>query len=160
PSTGPITSNGTQFNIPGLLKFDELRVIVKSFTGTVNGENLAALAEVETNARISFYEIIGIKQISSIADKFSLSQNFTNPFNPITKIRFSIPALKEVGGMKAHLVVYDILGREDAVLVNESLAPGVYEKIFDGSNLASGIYFYRLTVGDKFTDVKKMVLLK
>jgi hypothetical protein len=50
-SVGDISVNGTQFNIPGLLKFDEVRVIVKSFTGTVNGESKTALAEVETNAR-------------------------------------------------------------------------------------------------------------
>ncbi|HEY3249588.1 MAG TPA: T9SS type A sorting domain-containing protein [Ignavibacteria bacterium] len=160
PSTGPITQNGTQFSIPGLLKFDEVRVIVKSYTGTINGENLAALAEVEINARISYYEIIGIKQISGIADKFSLGQNYPNPFNPATKIKFEIPPVGTQYIEPVQLRIYDILGREVAVLVNEPLTPGVYEKLFDGSSLASGVYFYKLTVGDKFSNVKKMVLLK
>ncbi|HJY63116.1 MAG TPA: T9SS type A sorting domain-containing protein, partial [Ignavibacteria bacterium] len=166
-STGPISLTGTQFNIPNFLKFDEIRVIVKSYNGTVNGENHSALAEVETNARISFYEIIGIKKISSVAGKFSLGQNFPNPFNPITKIRFNIPPLEGGRGRNISLIIYDILGKEVATLVNELLKPGTYEVQWNGNNFASGIYFYRLTAGDAsaplsilYTDVKKMILLK
>jgi hypothetical protein len=97
------------FNLP---KIDEIRVIIKTFTGTVNGESRAALAEVETNARISFYEIIGVKQISGIAEKFSLKQNYPNPFNPVTNFEFQIEAYGYV-----QLVVYDILGKEVAKLL-------------------------------------------
>ena len=57
------------------------------------------------------------------------------------------------------LKVYDLMGREVRTLVNESLAPGTYEARFDGSNLPSGTYFYKLTVGD-FTQTKKLTLLK
>jgi len=153
-STGPVSPGGTQFNIPGLLKFDELRVTVKSFTGTVNGESKAALAEIEMNSRVSFYEIIGVQQISMLADKFSLRQNYPNPFNPITNIEFTIP--KE--GLVT-LKIYDILGREVITLVNENLKMGSYKKSFNGSNLASGIYFYKLIAGD-FNETKKMVLIK
>jgi hypothetical protein len=159
-STGPISVSGTQFDIPNLPKFDEMRVIIKSFNGTVNGENHAALAEIETNARISFYEIIGIKQISGIADKFSLSQNYPNPFNPVTKIKFSLPNYSDGGAQLVKLCVFDVLGRQAAVLVNEYLLPGIYERSFNASSFASGIYFYRLTVGDEFNAVKKMVVLK
>jgi len=166
-STGPISVNGSQFNIPNFLKFDEIRVIVKSYTGLVNGENHSALAEVETNARISFYEIIGINKISSIANKFELGQNYPNPFNPVTKIKFIIPLLRgvdgAVGGRRGVLTsikIYDILGREVTTLVNEMLLPGTYEISWDGSNCSSGIYFYKLNAGDSFSDVKKMVLLK
>jgi len=163
-STGPITTGGTQFNIPNFLKFDEIKVTVISFTGTIGGESKAALAEIETNARLSFYEIIGIQQISLLADKFSLKQNYPNPFNPLTKIKFSIPLLRGVDaegrrGVLTSIKVYDITGREIRTLVNEQLQPGSYEVGFNGSNLSSGIYFYRLVSGS-FSDVKKMVLVK
>jgi hypothetical protein len=103
---------------------------------------------------------IGIKKISdNIPISFSLSQNYPNPFNPTTKIRFSIPLAKGVRGMEVKLIIYDVLGRELSTLVNQSLKPGAYEVEFDGSNFASGIYFYRLTVGD-FTQTKKIVLVK
>jgi photosystem II stability/assembly factor-like uncharacterized protein len=95
----------------------------------------------------------------SIPDKFSLSQNYPNPFNPTTIIRFTIPP--NVKGEKSNvkLVVYDILGKEIAALVNEKLSAGEYETTFNGSRLTSGIYFYRLTYGD-YSETKKMLLLK
>jgi len=159
PNTGVISSNGTTFDIPSLPKIDEMKVTVKSFTGLINGESRAGLAEVETNARISFYDIFGIKQISEIADRFSLSQNYPNPFNPATKIRYSVPP----GGSNiksVKLIIYDITGRQVTVLVNQLQKSGVYETDFNGDNFASGVYFYKLIVGDNFSDVKKMVLIK
>jgi len=159
PSTGVISVNGTTININDLPKFDELKVIVRSFTGLINGQSLAGLAEVETNARISYYDVFGITTISTTADKFSLSQNYPNPFNPATKIRYSIA----VSGKSQHnvrLLVYDITGRLVSVLVNSMQKAGVYEADFNGQNLASGIYFYKLNVDENFSDVKKMVLVK
>ncbi len=101
----------------------------------------------------------GINPVSrSVPDSYRLYQNYPNPFNPITKIHFSIPPSKGDRGMNVNLIIYDILGRELATLVNESLKPGSYEVEWDGSNFASGIYFYKLIAGD-FVDVKKMVLL-
>ncbi len=85
---------------------------------------------------------------------FSLSQNYPNPFNPATKIAFSIPKTSFV-----KLVVYDILGAEVATLLNETVQPGYHNVTFNGQNLASGVYFYKINAGD-FTDVKKMVLVK
>ena len=70
-----------------------------------------------------------------------LEQNYPNPFNPKTEIGYQVPGVSEV-----RLVVYDLLGREVAVLVNEKKGPGSYEVTFDARNLASGVYFYRLHV--------------
>jgi hypothetical protein len=97
---------------------------------------------------------IGIKQISSIVKEFSLGQNYPNPFNPSTKISFSIPK-----AANTYLKVYDLLGREVKVLVNESLSAGEYEIDFDATGFASGMYYYCLSSGDNI-NVKKMVLVK
>lgn len=85
---------------------------------------------------------------------FSLEQNYPNPFNPVTTIRYSIP---ESGFVS--LKVYDVLGREAAALVSEEKSPGVYEVQFDGSSIASGVYYYRLSAGS-FTQTKKLMLVK
>ncbi len=98
---------------------------------------------------------------TGISDKFALYQNYPNPFNPSTKIKFDIPAphLYKGGQGGVSLKVFDILGKEITTLVNEKLNPGTYEVTFDGSNFASGIYFYQLKAGE-FFGVKKLVLLK
>jgi hypothetical protein len=101
---------------------------------------------------------IGIQQISAeIPVNFSLSQNYPNPFNPETKIKFTISA--NVKAKNIQLEVYNAIGRKIALLVNESLAAGVYEYKFDASDLSNGIYFYSLSVGD-FKETKKMMLVK
>ncbi len=85
---------------------------------------------------------------------FLLCQNYPNPFNPVTVIRFEVPSAEDV-----HVVVYDALGRKVKTLMNANVSPGYYEIPFDGTTLASGIYFYRLSAGS-FNQVKKMILLK
>ncbi|MCL4279763.1 MAG: T9SS type A sorting domain-containing protein, partial [Ignavibacteriaceae bacterium] len=85
---------------------------------------------------------------------YILRQNYPNPFNPTTQISFS---LKENSFVS--LKVYDILGREVAVLVNEVLTAGNHQVQFNGSSLKSGIYFYEIRT-DKFRDMRKLVLLK
>jgi photosystem II stability/assembly factor-like uncharacterized protein len=85
---------------------------------------------------------------------FSLSQNYPNPFNPTTTIRYQVPGISDV-----KLTVYDILGREVSVLVNERQTPGTYQVKFDGSNLASGVYLYRLMAGS-FVQTRKLLLLR
>jgi hypothetical protein len=93
-----------------------------------------------------------------IPKTFTLYQNYPNPFNPTTKIAYDIPR-----DAKVKLVIYDILGREVKMLVNnEFRSAGKYITEFNGSNLASGIYFARILVNDgkEFISVKKMVLLK
>ena len=86
--------------------------------------------------------------------QYELEQNYPNPFNPSTKIRFTIP---EAGLVS--MKVYNLLGQEVAILVNEEQAVGVYEVTFDATQLPSGIYFYSINAGD-FSATKKMILLK
>jgi len=91
---------------------------------------------------------------NNIPIKYNLYQNYPNPFNPVSNIKFDIAKSSNV-----KLVVYDLLGREVKTLVNEFTQAGQYEVKFDGSNLASGTYFFKIEAGD-FTDVKKMILVK
>jgi hypothetical protein len=103
----------------------------------------------------------GINNTGTTANEFGLAQNYPNPFNPTTNINFSIPNLSLV-----KIIVYDILGKEVSILVNEQLKAGTYDINFDASKLSSGIYFYKIVVVDplgrtgKFTDIKKMMLIK
>ena len=131
---------------------------------------------VRTNGGISFKQVFvqGIKSLGgNIPEKFKLHQNYPNPFNPVTKIKFDIASVGTVhlpvpqAGRTVRLAVYDIVGREIANLVNEKLNPGTYEVNWDASAYPSGVYFYKLTVGDastslstSFTETKKMVLIK
>lgn len=108
---------------------------------------------------------IGIKPTGSpVPDKFELFQNYPNPFNPTTKIKFDVatppqPSPKERESGIVRLVIYDVLGREVAVLVNEKLSPGTYEVEFDATNYPSGVYLYILTA-QNFSMTRKLVLLK
>jgi len=90
----------------------------------------------------------------TIPDSYQLSQNYPNPFNPSTKINFTIPVNGQVS-----LKVYNILGKEVMSLVNDVITAGRHEITFDGSNLNSGTYFYRLQSGN-FVETKKMLLVK
>jgi hypothetical protein len=94
-----------------------------------------------------------------IPDKYVLHQNFPNPFNPTTKIKFDIPLWREKEGRVLSLKIYDILGKGIATLVNEQLQPGTYEVTFDGSNIPSGIYFYKLEI-ENYIETKKMLMVK
>jgi uncharacterized delta-60 repeat protein len=104
-------------------------------------------------------ETSGISTLTNSApSSFSLHQNYPNPFNPSTRIKFDIPK-----GSLVRLKVYDMLGREVAELVNEKLAGGVYEYEWDGINMPSGVYFYRLSASgeeSEFIETRRMVLIK
>ena len=105
--------------------------------------------------RIRADTITAIRKNSSvIPDAFLLKQNYPNPFNPTTNIEFDLNKTSYL-----ILIVYDILGRKVATLVNEKLSAGSYTVNWDASGYPSGIYFYRLEVKE-FTDVKKMLLIK
>jgi len=95
-------------------------------------------------------------EISSLPKDYNLSQNYPNPFNPVTTIKYEIPEISFVT-----LKVYDVLGNEVALLVNEEKSAGKYSIEFkvDNVELSSGIYFYQLRAGD-FFETKKMVFLK
>jgi hypothetical protein len=88
--------------------------------------------------------------------EYYLGQNYPNPFNAVTKIKFNIAGNTVE---QTFVSVYNILGKEIAVLVNKKLNPGTYEVSFDAGDLPSGVYFYRLTAG-KFTDTKKLIIIK
>ncbi|MCX8010950.1 MAG: T9SS type A sorting domain-containing protein, partial [Ignavibacteria bacterium] len=90
----------------------------------------------------------------SAVNQYSLEQNYPNPFNPITTIKYSIP---EDGYVS--LSVFDILGNEVQKLVSENQKAGSYKVEFDGSTLASGVYFYKLKVNN-FNSINKMILIK
>lgn len=94
------------------------------------------------------------KLTSQIPQQFALLQNYPNPFNPSTSIKFDVPVPSNV-----QLAVYDMTGRELAVLVNDKLEPGTYDFSWNASQFASGIYFYRLKT-DTYVQTKKMVLIK
>jgi len=90
----------------------------------------------------------------TVPKEFKLEQNFPNPFNPTTTIQYQLPF-----DVRVTLKVYDILGSEVATLVNEEQEAGYKEVQLNGSNLASGMYVYRLTAGD-YVSVKKMLMIK
>ncbi len=98
--------------------------------------------------------LVGVPGNTNIPKTFALEQNYPNPFNPVTVIKFQIPSSEFVT-----VKVFDVLGKEVSVIVNENKEPGYYEAAFDGSNLASGLYFYRIEAGD-FVETKKMMLVK
>jgi len=102
---------------------------------------------------------IGIHNISSVAGRYSLSQNYPNPFNPTTRINFYIAPVGQRHVFDTRLIVYDILGNKVATLINQPLSAGSYEVTFDGTHLATGVYFYKLETAD-FTEVKKMLMIK
>ncbi len=112
-------------------------------------------------ATFTFGNVIGISgNNQNIPGKFELSQNFPNPFNPSTKINYSIPVGAKNGRDRwVKLIIYDMLGREVAVLVSAELVPGSYEAVWNAGNLPSGVYLYTLTAGE-YRQTKKMILLK
>jgi carboxypeptidase family protein/type IX secretion system substrate protein len=108
-----------------------------------------------TNINFSLDKIKPVQMNNNITPlKYNLSQNFPNPFNPSTKIKFSISASSMVT-----LNVFNSAGQEVASLVNGQQSAGSYEIFFDASTLSSGVYFYKLTAGS-FTETRKMTLIK
>ena len=100
------------------------------------------------------YEYSNIIEMTTKPAQFSLAQNYPNPFNPTTTIQFAIPKEEHVT-----IKVYDELGNEVKTLVDENKASGQYNVQFNGSGLASGIYYYRISAGE-YNEVKKLMLLK
>jgi hypothetical protein len=100
-----------------------------------------------------------VKPPAGIPTGIALEQNCPNPFNPSTTIQYTVAGGRGQGSgvSNVRLSIYDVLGREVATLVNTRQAPGTYEVKFDGSRLASGVYYYRLTAGS-YSATKAMVL--
>jgi photosystem II stability/assembly factor-like uncharacterized protein len=124
------------------------------YASAINGGWIYTTGDSGTIYRNQF-QVTGISGVNSeIPSNYSLSQNYPNPFNPTTKINFSIPTS---GNVK--LIVYNTVGEEVTVLLNQSLNVGNYVVDFDATHLTSGVYFYTLQA-ESFTETKKMVLLK
>ena len=105
--------------------------------------------------RDSLEIITGIKKSdNNIPKVFSLKQNFPNPFNPSTTIVFTLPKTEVVS-----LKIYNLLGQEVFTLVSEKLTPGEYKYTWNASQLASGVYFYKLVSGN-YSSTKKLILLR
>jgi photosystem II stability/assembly factor-like uncharacterized protein len=134
--------------------------IVRASCLVQKGNNVFLGTEFRGVWKRSKSDLLSIDNISkSIPSDFVLHQNYPNPFNPVTKIKFDIRAGIRSQESEVKLIIYDITGREISILVNEKLNPGTYEVTFDGSNFASGVYFYQLRTGD-FVETKKLILLK
>ena len=127
------------------------------FIGTSNHINpyLENIWLVKTDSNL-YAPPVGINNvITQIPGSYKLFQNYPNPFNSNSKIKIQIAKL---GNVK--LIIYDILGKEVNILINERLKPGTYEVIFKGGYLASGIYFYSLFADNKLIETKKMLMIK
>ncbi len=161
-------SNAPQFiveSVPPSVPNGELRYIKVKFKPTaINTTYNAALTVSNNDSNIIIplkgfsNSSIGITKISGeIPADYQLNQNYPNPFNSMTKIYFQIPGFKSV-----KLSVFDISGKEVAILLNELLQPGKYETTFDAGNLSSGVYYLKMLVnyGMEFSDFKKIVLVK
>ncbi len=97
----------------------------------------------------------GDKLIANLPNDFKLYQNYPNPFNPSTTIEFDIPVESKIV-----IKIYNTLGQEVAILVNEERRAGSHKVKFDGSSLSSGVYFYRISTGSGYSQTKKLLLLK
>jgi len=139
---------------------------------TVNsGKYLYRLKQIDIDGGFKYSETV--EADLGMPYKFELYQNYPNPFNPTTTIQYTIPNLthplissregkeRSDSGVLQNITlkIYDILGNDITTLVNEEKQPGVYEVQFDASKLASGIYYYKISV-DNFIQTKKMILLK
>jgi len=127
----------------------EYSFIDENVTG---GKYSYRLKQIDNDGKFEYSKVIEIDVGTPL--NYELSQNYPNPFNPSTTIKFSIP---EKGNV--NLLVYNILGEEVAILLNEVKEAGVHTINFDAAELKSGIYFYRLQAAD-FVETKKMILMK
>ena len=125
-----------------------------SFTETVSsGKYNYRLKQIDVNGNFEYFNLSN-EVIVGIPESYSLSQNYPNPFNPSTKINYSI---KEEGNV--NITLYNIYGKEVAVILNENRTAGFYNLQFNSSGLSSGVYFYKIISGN-FTDTKRMTLVK
>ena len=145
---------------------DQVSALDSSYVRDITRTGLATILQFDAMVATS------VPAVADLPSVTQLYQNFPNPFNPKTGIRFSVPTqsgrdLVSTGGRDGQVLgvsdvkiaVFDLLGREVAVLVNEQKQPGTYEVTFDGSGMPSGVYFYRLQAGS-FAETRKMQLVK
>ena len=127
---------------------------------TIDGGNLIrGLSSEDANGKLFYFDSSSKVTFKNLDPNifpvaYLLEQNYPNPFNSSTTIQYSIPERSNVT-----IKVFDLLGREVAILVNEEKQAAVYNVNFNGGGLASGVYFYRIETGN-FVEVKKMILMK
>jgi photosystem II stability/assembly factor-like uncharacterized protein len=146
----------TDFNNGAMLNTYAVRSIVFKTAGnlTVFAGGAAAATLLAGRGVFEYtYTLVSVTN-NERPERFSLSQNYPNPFNPATTINYQIAKAGNVS-----LIIYDALGREAAVLVNEQVQPGSYNVTFDASNFPSGSYTYKLVSGS-YTETKRMMLVK
>lgn len=128
-----------------------------------SGTSYYRLKQINSDGSFEFSEILEISFMKSIPQKFELSQNYPNPFNPSTKINIGIPDAslngEAIENSNVKLSIFDILGREIIVLVNENLEPSYYEVEWNAFGFSSGMYFYQIVWNGK-SEVKKLMLTK
>jgi hypothetical protein len=130
------------------------------------GKSFYRLKQIDFDGTFEYSNVIYV--INNSVTYFSLEQNFPNPFNPSTIIKYSVPSVISTEGRNLNITikVFDVLGNEIATLVNEEKPAGIYEVQFDASKLTSGVYFYRIAIhSDKlqagnFNETKKMIVIK
>jgi hypothetical protein len=149
--TFPPTWKKDSVDLPGSSNTTSIRFRLKTDGATQSNGILLDDIEVVGGTPITNVEQ---SEVPNIPKEFSLRQNYPNPFNPSTVIEYQLPAKNMVS-----LKVFDILGREVITLVDKHQEAGIYQITFNGANLPSGIYLYRLQSGT-FTETKKLVLLK
>jgi len=144
---GSVNGNGTTTN-PHSYSFTE--------RGLSSGNYSFRLKQIDFNGNFQYYNLSN-EVVIGTPDNFSLTQNYPNPFNPSTKISYSIPSEGKVS-----LSIFDMTGKEVKSLVNSVQTAGYYSVSFDGSSLASGVYYYRVTVTgqNNFVATRKMLLVK
>jgi photosystem II stability/assembly factor-like uncharacterized protein len=142
-------------NYPVIIKVEGINIFLKDqINGKLISSELKSGEQLKiTDNRLTSIEVSG-QIVSGLPSTFEIFQNYPNPFNPSTKIKFSIPKESNV-----NLSIYNVLGELVSTLVNESMKPGNYELEFNGKDLASGVYIYRLEAGN-FISNKKMILMK
>ncbi len=167
-SINSVTSSIPQFIVesnPASVPQNELRYIKVKFKPTETNQTYNGVLTIQNpdsnitvNLRGFSNMQTGILTISTqIPQELTLMQNFPNPFNPVTRIRFAVPV--KLSGVNVSLSVYDLTGKKIANLINTNMNAGYYETEFNGSNLASGVYIYRIQAGT-FTEQKKFTLIK
>ncbi|MHB8871690.1 MAG: InlB B-repeat-containing protein, partial [Candidatus Doudnabacteria bacterium] len=161
PSNGGTTSGGGTYNSGSSVTVTATPNNGYTFTNWTDNGSISSLNSSYTfilnNDKYliaNFNVTTSVKENELNISQFQLGQNYPNPFNPVTTISYSVPDFLFVV-----LKVYNSIGLEISELVNGEKNPGLYEVIFDGSKLTSGVYFYRITAGH-FTQTKKLLLLK
>ena len=139
--------------VPGFGTTTEPRSYSFTDAGLSAGTYFYRIKQIDYNGTYTYYELGSSAEIS-VPNVFDLAQNYPNPFNPATKIDYSIAQTTNV-----QLVIFNSIGEEIVVIVNEMQQPGRYTVNFDAASLSSGVYFYKLIAGE-FVSIKKMLLLK